>query len=263
MTRILCFPLVLLLALPMFAQESELGQLGQPLPRNPGLLMQMRDDITLKLQQNKDMQRHVGPNDVQFAEMLQTQEAELVRQLRDIMQQIQEGSQPPVPVAPGNGGMVQDRNMPGRNAIPSGMIPGQPPAPPMPISREPLQVPPGGQSAIPGIPPGMYPGMQPGMYTPTQSPTGITQYVPPQPPYAPFPVPMQPNWREQEPQWGGDVTPPWAPKLPQELTEVKQSVESLRKEVADLKETIKSLEGRIEMLYRAILMSDKLKESGN
>ena len=87
------------------------------------------------------------------------------------------------------------------------------------------------------------------------------------PPYhqipQPYPQPMPP-WMGMD-QGSASAWEPtsWGAKLPKELTELKQSVESLQKEVADLKETIKALETQIQLLSRTILLSEKMKENGN
>jgi predicted RNase H-like nuclease (RuvC/YqgF family) len=99
--------------------------------------------------------------------------------------------------------------------------------------------------AIGGLPPPsstIYPVTPPQQY-----------YLPPQP------VPEAvPNWADQN-RGGWD---PWGPKQPnKELTEIRQSIESLRSEIADLKETIKTLETQIQLLNRNILLSEKARDN--
>jgi hypothetical protein len=86
-----------------------------------------------------------------------------------------------------------------------------------------------------------------------------------------MPVPPMPGYPGMGAGWGtpplGDAdrmwdATPWGPRLPKELVETKQSVESLRKEIADLKETIKALETQIQLLTRNILL-ERMKENGN
>jgi hypothetical protein len=95
---------------------------------------------------------------------------------------------------------------------------------------------------------------------PAMPPATQNPYMPfyPAPPAA-VPSPM-PNWTDQDRAW---ETGHWGPKLPKELTEMKQSIESLRKEIADLKETNKALETQVQLLIRNILLSERAKENGN
>jgi cell division protein FtsB len=55
----------------------------------------------------------------------------------------------------------------------------------------------------------------------------------------------------------------WGPRLPKELVELKQSVESMRKEIAELKDTVKALEAQIRLLNQNILLSERVKESNH
>jgi DNA repair exonuclease SbcCD ATPase subunit len=64
-------------------------------------------------------------------------------------------------------------------------------------------------------------------------------------------MPNVPQWGNQAPSWE------WGPRLPKELTEVKQSVESLQREITELRELIKRLETQIQLLNRTILLSSE------
>jgi hypothetical protein len=84
---------------------------------------------------------------------------------------------------------------------------------------------------------------------------GMGSHVPPTiPSIANNPIDMQniPYWGNPAQAWENS---PWGPRLPQELTGVKQSVDSLQKEIADLKEIIRRLETQIQLLNRTVLLS--------
>jgi len=252
MSRFVCSLLVFLLALPMFAQDDP-AVLGQPLPRDPALLMRMRERLSLELQQTQQMLGFVNPNDTQLVETLKTRQAEFAQQLNDVITQLQTLNTSP----PGMSSRWDD--MPGRpNMLPPGGMGMMPPgaASPMPspstreqelLRSEMLQP----YSPMPssGYPPG---------YLPFPSPSPPYRNDPPATPMPTNPSP--PAWLDQDRAWEASS---WGPRIPRELTEVKQSVESLRKEVADLKETIKALETQIQLLSRNILLSERVKENGN
>jgi len=242
MTRLLCFSFLFVLILPGFAQEEQ----AQPLPmlreqglRDPRLFSQERERITFELQQIQRLIGVVRPDDVQTMEALTAQQAELAKQLRDLTQQMQSGPMPGMPTI-ADGQPVQVPNAPGMRPgmnVP-GMGSGLPQDPRMPMQSMPMMpgnIPQNGfQNPVPYSPPVM----------PNPMPNQMPMYYPGVPP----------NWADQG-QWGA--------RLPQELTEVKQAVESLRKEVADLKDTIKALEMQIQLLTRNILLSERVKENGN
>jgi TolA-binding protein len=251
MTRFFCFPLLFVLALSVFAQEdpTQLGQpqLGQPLLRDPRLLAQERDRITYELQQIQRLIGVISPDDVQTMNTLKSQQADLVKQLRDITQQTQAGQQ-----------------IPGMSSNIAEVLPGQIPTS---VGRAGMNVPPGTE-----LPPELRNGGGYNPYTPPQTsmlpnPSAMPMPMPnppmpmynPMPTYNPIPSAPQP-WNNPDRAW---ESVQWGPRLPQELTEVKQSVESLQKEIADLKETVKSLETQIQLLTRNILLSERTKENGN
>ena len=241
----LCFPLLFALALSVFAQSDApppgranqtLGDVDAPLSRDPALLMRMREQISLELQQTQRMLGIVNPNDP-LVETLKTQQTDLTKQLLEITQQMQTAYQSSVPA---------------------------------------------GRPTMPTVPMREAEGKMPGpLYTPMEVPTSPRQPVIPIPlaqpnssdmtvPMSPFPVPVQPyspnpsynvpNWADQDRAW--EATP-WGPKLPKELTDMKQSIDSLQKEIGALKDTIKALETQIQLLSRNILLNEKMKENGN
>lgn len=247
--RLLCFGLLLAIVLPLHAQPLEpvvgLSAPGGGFVPDPAFLMPMREKITNELQQIQRMRGIVNSNDTQLIESLDSQQAELTKQLRDIMQQMQAGPTAPsaerIPQMPGGmgGGMMGGMQEMPPNLGGMGMIPQQ--MPPMP---------------------GMMGGM--GM---------MPQQIPPMPQVPPYLLPQEALPQTSPyPVFGGGYnsydlnrgeTAHWGPRLPKELTEVKQSVESLRREIAELKETIKVLETQIQLLNRNILLSERVKENGN
>jgi len=231
MTRFLCFSLVMLLTLPLFAQD-ERDSIARPLPSNPVVLAEMQNTITLELRRIQEMLSFV--DDPQLAGTLTARQKELTEQLRDILRQSQDVSRPSI--APGMGNPA----MRGNSGDP--IITGQPilqPMQPLPPTRG--QIDPVNPSIQPG-----FPGMMGGPIPPTYSPPTAPNYVPP----------YMPNnfWTDSQQQ---------SLQLPKELTEVKQSVDALQKEVASLKETIKTLETQILLLTRVISQNDRGRENGN
>jgi len=242
MTRLIYFSLLLLLtALPLFAQEDTATNRPLPfdhpmLPGNQAVLMQMQQKLTRELQQVQQMLSVIPSTETQFINTLQTQQAELTRQIRDISQQLQASGMSPESAALPLG-MMPPRSMPE-------------PLPNVPRSPEPtwMPAPPTAGPAQPPVP------AQPQPYT-------IMPAVPPQSPYTPGMIaPGMPTWNDPNPTWGN---PPWGTNTSastKELTEMKQSIESLRKEVAELKETVKALETQIQLLNRNILLSERARE---
>jgi len=243
MTRFLCFTLLLLIAFPLFAQD-EPAPLGQPLPRDPALLMRMRDQLAFELRETQRALSFINPNDTQLVETLRTRQTDLARQMNDITGQLQTLGPNPnigdVPPGMGRPGMLS----PGQTA-----------------REQELQrtetLPPGYTPAPPGYTPAspMIPGYPPIQQPPNRSdlPPYLLPTYPPSVPYnqadmIPNNVPL---WGNQEQAW--EATP-WGPRLPKELTEMKQSVESLQKDIAELRTTIKALETQIQLLNRTILL---------
>ena len=227
MFRFLCIPLLALIALPVSAQDESTPS---P-PVNPFFLKQMWDELTSELQQNQRLLGVISPNDAQFTETLKARQADLTKQLRDVMQQLQTfggsniGENSPVPVIPlAPQRAVQELNHPNFSRVPQEM------------SVQPLHHP-----SHPNIPAALIPAM-------------------PQYDFPPGGSLMFPSLEQQDQNW---ESPHWGPRLPKELTEVKLTVETLRKEVAELKDTIKALETQIQLLNRNILLSEKAREREN
>ena len=243
MTRFLCFLLLFVLAFPMFAQEEPPASASM-LPRDPALLMRMREQVSRDLQNTQRMLSYVNPNDTQLINDLTAHQADLSKQLREISEQMQAGTQ-----FSQFSGMPPSRNVDdirqeilpptGRATIPSMMPPQRDSDWQMPNSYMPRTIVP----------------------SPYQEPFPNRSEMPVQPSYSPTP-PMYggQNWTDQDKAW--DMTP-WGPRLPKELTDMKQSIESLQKEVGELKDTIKALETQIQLLSRNILLNERIKENGN
>jgi hypothetical protein len=248
MTRFLCFPLLFVIAFPVFAQE-ELPVQGRSLPSNPALLARTRDQIIMEYQQTNRMLGLVNPNDTHTVEALKAQQVELTKQLRDITQEMQAGNQ--LPALPGIGE--------GQGLPPGLSLPTYTTHTPMPPT---MRTPDLRAMDMPPVMPGNPYQQLPNSVLPNRLDMPPSPMSPPyqQMPYNPTPpVPAAPNWVDQDRTW--DLA--WGPRLPKEMTEVKQSVDALKKEVADLKETIKALETQIQLLNRNILLSDRAKENGN
>jgi hypothetical protein len=124
----------------------------------------------------------------------------------------------------------------------------------------PHQTPPELQNMLQHSPTAIPPFSRVGEEFPSQQPFPMGPMTP-----TPMPHSFPPTYTPYNPgpYWGIDQDTQWGPRLPRELTEVKQSVELLRKEVADLKETIRTLETQIQLLSRNILLSERTRENGN
>ena len=234
MTRFLCFSLLVLIIFPVFAQEEQMS-----FPRgNQDVLMRMHQQLTQELQQVQRMLNVIPPTDTQYIEIMKAQQTELTKQLKDIAQQLQEseitnalpGRETRIPEMPGISRPPESMLAPGMGLPPSmpGMMPqggyGQSPLPTQPQVRP-----------------------YPDLLSPVVPPQIISPYnsAPVTPPYMPQGMPDQ--------AWDN----PWGPRPAanaKELTEMKQSVDSLRREIADLKETVKTLEAQIQLLNRNIVL---------
>ena len=253
MTRILCFPLLFALTLPVLAQEEPIIPLqaapptpaavgeaplfGQTLPRDPVFLMQMRERVALELQQVQQVLSVISPNDTHLIETLKAQQAELAKQYREITQQMQAGFGPP--------GMGE--RIPGQFQT-DPQVGRMPPMPPV--------MPPQGGLILPATPQPMPPASPPIAAPPL--PTA------PNPFYQPSPaMPLPGSVPYGVPDWNNQGAASWGARLSEELTETRQFVESLKREVADLKELVKALEGQIRLLNQNILLSERVRENGN
>ena len=207
MARLLCLSLIVFLSFPLFGQDESIPP-GLNVPQDPALLMRMREDITLQLQDIQRILGFVNVNDTRTVETLQTRQAELTQQLREVMQQI-------------------------HNTTSLGHSPGQS------LGRETGMMP-------PGFPAPIDTQWMPGMGMP-----GIP--IPP--------VPSMPNTMPvPNAGWATVQGTPQDAALMRELTEVKQTVGTLRREIGELKETIRTLEAQIQLLNRNILLNDRVRD---
>ena len=238
MTRFLCCSLLLVVALPVFAQNG----LDPMITRgNQDAYIRMQQQLTQELQQVQRMLSVIPPGETQYIEMMKTQQAELMKQLKDVAQQLQAFEIPPETA---NALQGRDARIPEMPAMP-------PVDPRMP-----------GMGGMPQQP--MSPWLGQGQTMPMQPPvrpySDIAPVAPPQTivPYTP-PMP-NPTWGDQNQAWGGNN--PWGPNPApsKELVEMKQSVDAMRKEIAELKETVKTLETQIQLLNRNIVLSDRARE---
>jgi len=285
MKRLVCLALLLLTSLPAFAQDGP-PVLGQALPNDPALLMRMRDQltqelqrITHELQRTQQMLSVVNPNDTQTIGALTAQQAELARQMGDVMRQLH------APNVPNMGAGVPGASVPGAGVPGPDVRPGLTPAPAFPPGLGGLErqipdwrqtepvMPPGipmlpPESMVPGMPGGMpmsSGGMMSGNMMGGMPPGMPSGFYNPTPPNIPFnPADIMPN---NVPHWGNP--PPdleaayWGPRLPRELTDMRQSVESLQREIASLRDTVRQLETQIQLLSRNILLNDRANERMN
>ena len=258
MTLFLRFTLLFLLALPAFAQDDSLP-LGQELPRDPALLMRMREQLTFELRETQRTLGFINPNDTQLIETLRARQAELARQMSNVSKQLQSLGNP-IPEE-----MFQTTEtrpgalLPIQPTMQSGVTPAQSE---LPIVQ--------GRQEQPSIrqtmgPPGMYP-----------TPSMMGQSLPPSYSMPVMPMPggsyyspthnMPPDMMDIPQHWNNQTqatdAPYWGPKLPKELSDVKQSVEALQKEVVELKELVGRLETQIQLLNRTVLLlsSERLSE---
>jgi len=252
MTRFLCFTLLFLISLPASAQDTS-PTLGQALPRDPAFLMRMRDQLTLDLRETQRMLGFINPSDTQLVETLQTRQADLAKQLSNLAQELQTLGTPNMGIIPG----MDVR--PGMSPMQPGLMPTQPIQPPR--QEQGWQQAEIGHGMMGGMPvPG---GIHNYSSMPVMPVPGVPSMTyPPTPMYNGMPSPqvVVPNVPQLGSQAQGWDEAHWGPRLPKELTEVRQSVESLRREITELRETVKSLETQIQLLNRTILLSERVNE---
>ena len=268
-TRELFFSLSLLVfATTLFAQEAIPTQPAPPstplpdsthpgaaaaMPRmNPTMLLRMRNQMTFELQEIQRIIGLVNPDDTQLLDMHKQRQKEVVDQLKDIETQLKAQGVPVEEDAvgvPAHLGVIPPAQDP--TLVPGG-IP-QPPTDPNLLvqTRQPgmPQMPPGFQMMNPVMPPQTVDGTNP------MQPSVTGLHPLPGPPTAtihPNQYVVPPTGFDQDQAWANS---PWVPQPSKELTEMKQTVETLRKEIGDLKSTVKALETQIQLLNRNILLS--------
>ncbi len=248
MTRTILFFFAIVFPLSLFAQE--VPPAGVPVnavpprmstlpPMSPSQLLRMRQDLTFQLQESQRVLALIGTEDKQLVELHQQQQKEIVEQLKDIETQL----------------TTQRAAMPG--VVPNAG-PDQPTLPPGFNMMNPTLPP----SAIPGSttaespmmsPANRYPGS---LYRPYYSASPPSQS--PAVPQATTPLPnAQPaefgqSEFDQSQAWANS---PWAPQPSKELSDMKNTVEALRREIDELKNSVKALEAQIQLLNRNILLT--------
>lgn len=252
MKRFSYLALLLLIVLPTFAQDEPPVVVEQPLPRDPAFLMRLKEEILNEIRETQRTLRYINPDDTQRFEYFTNRQAGLAKQFNKVVEQL------------------QTLNTPNQNFV--DYLPGREVQPPLPGREVPLSPQAGIQRQQPTyatVPPTPYP-YQPYPYhlVPVQEglsmnggggmqgSSGIPMHN-----STPFSLPensaTNPFLLEQARAWEDAY---WGPKLPRELGDVKQSVESLQKEISSLKETIKSLETQIQSLNRIVLLSGQANE---
>ncbi len=206
-------------ATSLVAQEQETAPTLPPM--NPAQLLRMRHDLTFQLQESQRVLALVGQEDKQLLELHQSQQKEIIEQLKDIETQLKAQSVPP--------------------AMSGGAMPSQvSPRPPVSSGVPPL--PPNFQMLNPMLPPRTLPG------TPGPG-SGMSQQriAPAISPPSEFDQRLDPNQAWANSPWAGQPSKEWA--------EMKNTVEALRQEISELKTTVKALETQIQLLNRNILLS--------
>jgi hypothetical protein len=225
MTRFLYLPLLLVLVMPTFAVFQTVAQEGQVTGQlSPNDLIRMREELNFRLQETQQMLRFVNPMDTQHIEQLHADQAELTQKLREVLHQ---QMQPPAV----HGAARNPSQMPGMpnmmNAMPNAMQPHH--------------------QAFQHVP-------SQSISSPWQMPTNRNLDSPfptmPTMPITPHPIGVQPF----------GVMPPETRML-QELSAMRQSVDSLQREVGELRETIKVLETQIQLLNRNFLLNERLRDN--
>ena len=230
--------MLFLIAISAFAQDEPMP-LGQSLPRDPAFLTRMREQLTFELRETQRQQSIINPNDFQLAEIIRTRQAELARQINDVTSLLQTlGSPGSGETLPGTGTL---------NGFPPSVQQGTPSVQHGLPSRQPVE---------PGMPPVIpMPGNQNFNNSMPVLPVPGGTYYPPTygnvPPFEPM-MPVPPSWGG--PQAQAFDAAPWGPRLPKELAEVKQSVDSLQREIVELKELVRRLETQIQLLNRTVLL---------
>lgn len=249
-TSVFCSSIVFLLAAatlfvpPSQAQGVPASPSSLP-PMNPAMLLRLRDQLTYELRQTERTLGFIDPSDAALTATLKEQQTELVNQLKEITTRLKAQGIPvegepdaasaalPIPRVPTESSLPV---LP-RAADPT-LVPGGVPQP----ATDPnllIQRPPG--TPIPGMPAyPMSPGFEPAI-------DGSLPSRPQTPTPTPVPTPF-----DQDRAWADS---PWAPQPSRELSELKQTVDVLRREITDMRETIKALETQIQLLNRNILLS--------
>ncbi len=243
---------------------------------NPTIMLRMRDQMTHELQQIQRQLGFIDPQDTQLQKTLKDMQAELLAQLKDVNTQLKEQGVPlPDEALDALGAAATGKpNLP---AIPPEtdptLIPGGMPQPatkaedimvqrrttpdeaadkmvvPRPMTKDEtvdnmIQPPP--RNPLPnGMMGGFIPGQHGGMLgMPPGGMGGMPPAVPPN-------LGKSPTEFDQDQAWADS---PWAPKPSKELSELKQTVDGLRKELGEMRETVKALETQIQLLNRNILL---------
>ena len=277
MFRLFCVSLLLTLAVSLCNQtlyrQKVFAQQDIRFVDDQVLLRQMQDDITRQLQETQKMLGLVGQHDRQLSETLQAQQADLIRQLRDVIQHLQPppGGESRLPReaerSTGLAGKKTEEGTPGRfndsrvsdSRVDDSRVIIHPNTMDRMTGRWPEMsgrtTMPRGLGAEVSNPPDANPTDD---LMPPYDPTPLANPFPHQQPN-PFSERLQQEMERRQNQHRELDSLSWGPRLPREIVEMRQSLEALRREVGELQETIKALETQIQLLNRNILLFDRVR----
>lgn len=244
---------------------------ARPMPTTA--LLKWKNQISMEL---REIQRTIGRLDsteVQLLATLKERQSEILKEMKEINTQLASQGVPltpegdaadmagnvPLPVSGANPPSTTDPNLliqrrtdpPMGMGMPPGAVPGNPMQPPQQQWNTMGGAP---NTMMPGTMGMQQPGMVPnpvGMQPPGIGANPMNMQGMAVPASGPMPV-APPTEFDQDQAWAES---PWNPRPSRELTELKQTVDSLRKELAEMRETVKSLETQIQLLNRNILLS--------
>lgn len=258
MTRLSLFVSVFcFISSTLVAQEIPPANVAPPMMRmNPTALVRMRAQLAAEYQQTLKTLQHIDPSDTKLIEMLKSQQADILAQMKQINDQMKtQGipvpeNEPETRRQPAD---IPDAKVP-TNFAPSASVfhaddvlvqrresdTTTRPALPTPVERT---------GTLPNQPNDLPPGMDPRVIAALKAEqermeaAGVPRTT------------YYPSAKTDQNQTWENTNSPWAPRTAKEITELKQSVDSLQKEIKSMQETIKGLEAQIQLLNRNIILS--------
>ncbi len=238
---------------------------------NPALLRRMRGELSFELRQIRQTLALIDPRDTQLKQTLQTQQAELVSQLKEITVQLESAGVSPLANEPGL------PEMPDEKELAEG--PGIPPLPP---GTRTIRIPP--RSLREGWPPDWEPDPAPGFATepgaslvppemtlPLRQPapgfgydgydalsSSLSSPLPPRPVYPPGPsedTPVGDMARNAARTAAHDAT--WDVPPLKEIVALKTTVHALQNEIEAMRADIKALETQLRLLNQNVLLQSQ------
>lgn len=224
---------------------------------SPALLQRMRADLNRELRLNQQMLGTIDPQDAQLRQMLQTQQSDIVAQLKDISAQLTASGWP----------TAADPGLP--PGI-DGTVPGLPPGVEGVVPPRPVRVPPQGlQDALDP----MYgvTNEQTDMLVPPNLRRPIAQPAVPRTLGAdPLSAPTPDQFGAVPPgrfvhaddlgaagETPGAAATDWGVQPSKEVVALRSTVETLQKEVAAMRQDIKALETQIRLLNQNLLLQSQ------